>query len=396
MKVKQNNLKQSGRSMVEMLGVLAIVGVLSIGGVVGYSHAIDKKSANEILNNVSLGYVIAHTQYFNKNAINLSELSSKSGISNTISGGILEAGMNGFYIQVNDVSQSVCDILKTTQYGTMMSVNDLYLGESSECSQDNIVYFVFKMNSGWCANFDAQGNCCDDNGRCCPLDKPLLNASGECVSCDGAINIDLGDNIAMCSRCENRSVLQGTTQCSKKCVEGEFRQNNGVCRTCDNLKATGSYIENVPENVERVFGCETAMISDYYGGIYAVDCEANVQSVGLAGHIDTCNRCENRMIVYNNYCAKICPDGEFYPYHGECVNCDNVGSWWLDDSPQNRAMVREKVLACPKMLLMDAAGFQATHCDHTTKSVDVTGATHTCAKCPNRRLEGNRCVLIEE
>ena len=31
--------EQTGRSMVEMLGVLAIIGVLSVGGIAGYSKA---------------------------------------------------------------------------------------------------------------------------------------------------------------------------------------------------------------------------------------------------------------------------------------------------------------------------------------------------------------------
>ena len=36
--------EQSGRSMVEMLGVLAIIGVLSVGGISGYSKAMDQLS----------------------------------------------------------------------------------------------------------------------------------------------------------------------------------------------------------------------------------------------------------------------------------------------------------------------------------------------------------------
>lgn len=40
---------QSGRSMVEMLGVLAIIGVLSIGGVVGYRLAMERYIINSIL-----------------------------------------------------------------------------------------------------------------------------------------------------------------------------------------------------------------------------------------------------------------------------------------------------------------------------------------------------------
>lgn len=37
-----SNINQKGRSMVEMLGVLAIIGVLSVGGISGYSKAMAK------------------------------------------------------------------------------------------------------------------------------------------------------------------------------------------------------------------------------------------------------------------------------------------------------------------------------------------------------------------
>ncbi len=40
---------ETGRSMVEMLGVLAIIGVLSIGGIAGYTTAMNRYRANEIL-----------------------------------------------------------------------------------------------------------------------------------------------------------------------------------------------------------------------------------------------------------------------------------------------------------------------------------------------------------
>ena len=40
---------QSGRSMVEMLGVLAIVGVLSVGAIAGYSKAMEKYRLNKTL-----------------------------------------------------------------------------------------------------------------------------------------------------------------------------------------------------------------------------------------------------------------------------------------------------------------------------------------------------------
>jgi len=52
---------QKGRSMVEILCVLAIVGVLSVGGIAGYNVAINHYRANKILNMASKLAVIAQT-----------------------------------------------------------------------------------------------------------------------------------------------------------------------------------------------------------------------------------------------------------------------------------------------------------------------------------------------
>ena len=51
LKIKNN---ESGRSMIEMLGVLAIIGVLSVGGIAGYSKAMMKYRINKTIEQVSL------------------------------------------------------------------------------------------------------------------------------------------------------------------------------------------------------------------------------------------------------------------------------------------------------------------------------------------------------
>ena len=53
---------QQGRSMIEMLGVLAIIGVLSIGGLAGYTMAMNRHKANNILDFAQKCGVIAQTQ----------------------------------------------------------------------------------------------------------------------------------------------------------------------------------------------------------------------------------------------------------------------------------------------------------------------------------------------
>ena len=52
---------QSGRSMVEMLGVLAVIGVLSVGGIYGYRYAMDQYKFNKyvkLLDTVAMSVAI--------------------------------------------------------------------------------------------------------------------------------------------------------------------------------------------------------------------------------------------------------------------------------------------------------------------------------------------------
>lgn len=60
---------QSSRSMIEMLGVLAIIGVLSVGGIAGYSKAMERYRVNETINQIS--YIVQNTRDLFKTQPNL-------------------------------------------------------------------------------------------------------------------------------------------------------------------------------------------------------------------------------------------------------------------------------------------------------------------------------------
>ena len=45
---------ENGRSMIEMLGVLAIIGVLSVGGIAGYSKAMSKYRTNKMIDQATM------------------------------------------------------------------------------------------------------------------------------------------------------------------------------------------------------------------------------------------------------------------------------------------------------------------------------------------------------
>ncbi len=64
--VRRHDLSgQKGRSMIEMLGVLAIIGILSIGGLAGYSKAIEHYRINETINQIT--HIVTNTRDLFKN-----------------------------------------------------------------------------------------------------------------------------------------------------------------------------------------------------------------------------------------------------------------------------------------------------------------------------------------
>lgn len=88
---------QDGRSMVEMLGVLAIIGILSIGGIAGFNMAMRKHRTNEFVDAINKLFVIIQSEGLNPQdteiAISYEEAFGKTpqeGLPNVI-------GENGFF-----------------------------------------------------------------------------------------------------------------------------------------------------------------------------------------------------------------------------------------------------------------------------------------------------------
>ena len=143
---------ESGRSMVEMLGVLAIVGVLSVGGIAGYSKAMNKFKTNKLIEQVNMISTNVRTLYASQKSydgltngaairtgvlpnemvdvaasqvagINVSQ--STSGIVNAFAGqviittgGVKEDGDDGaFIISMDKIPEAACVAIATTEWG---------------------------------------------------------------------------------------------------------------------------------------------------------------------------------------------------------------------------------------------------------------------------------------
>ena len=135
-----NKIEQSGRSMVEMLGVLAIIGVLSVGGISGYSKAMAKFKLTKAQDQLSMLLINIRTAFSgspsyegltNKTAIMLNIVPSDmlpSGLGN--SGGSVINAFSGdvtitatsanqhFTIKFAGLGVETCTSLASSDWGT--------------------------------------------------------------------------------------------------------------------------------------------------------------------------------------------------------------------------------------------------------------------------------------
>jgi len=169
---------QKGRSMIEMLGVLAIIGVLSIGGLLGYRRAVNNHQANVILDDVNrFAFVILERSGLALDAeIDKGDF-KESGIYNLK--GYQSEEAQGFSITVQNVPKGVCEALlpkAVLEYKVGIvtaggSVNDEVIYDTLNtdlCKDTNDIAFYFGDTSGVCNEPDESGYTpCTTNADCC-------------------------------------------------------------------------------------------------------------------------------------------------------------------------------------------------------------------------------------
>ena len=140
---------ENGRSMVEMLGVLAVMGVLSIGGVAGYRYAIDKMNANDIINEVKKRAVTASQQRILGQNVNLSEYGDNGRIKgiHVVTATNDYAGDKGFFaLTVSNVPQRVCDEILKQDWKMPVEtvVGGVVVDDDTTCAEgENEMLFAF-------------------------------------------------------------------------------------------------------------------------------------------------------------------------------------------------------------------------------------------------------------
>ena len=314
----------AGRSMLEMLGVLAIIGVLSVGAVMGFRQAMNRHKANVILNDVSLAFeeLATHETTGPINRYPVTAFTPESG--HTL---YAKRDANGNdSVEVTGVAQGVCEILiqydKTELY---TQISDTAGAKLTACADNQTMVFGLGAGSSGSTDPDpdpgpgpeptdpCEGKTCSGHGTC---------SDGVCTCSDGYTDPDCGtapecnSTIAcaspkVCStdyHCECPTIgtpgVCQTTETQNGClaivnVTGKCGTNgictNGACSECESPKvanADGTACECPAKGVN----CKTQN---------GLTCECDLCEEGFeknaAGECVEANPCGEGQVSVRNY-----------------------------------------------------------------------------------------------
>ena len=433
-----NNDSELGRSLTEMLGTLAIMGILTIGGIAGFNYAMDKSKANDILDGINKRAIALSTYTLLGTNITASSLSAEFPNKIGDSTVAVAAEGDGFNLTVSGVSDSVCD--KVLDTGLKMA-SKISLGETMvwngsaksdhACAEENTITFAFNaaldntMTCGYCQH--TENNTCVADETCdngCPGNKPLRINDGSCWECDSPFVFRA--DAAECAKCSERKMQNGgcimkecpegqlqtsgghcrncsegeplvtdatecakcperkmvNWKCAKICPEGQFINSDGYCKSCSNSNP-------IVADATECATCSNRYMTTTYG--YCASCSD--YSVYTADATE-CAKCSNH-VMYDGKCAPICLEGQLRIKIGYCKNCSS--SEPLEADVTECAKCSERKMQNGVCIMKECPEGQFQTRDGHCRKCDFPFAIDTdaaeCAKCPNREMQGNECVL---
>ncbi len=368
---------ESGRSMVEMLGVLAIMGILSIGGIAGYTYAMNKLRANNTITYVNMLAIAGSQQAaLGRDELTLGEFPAKTTDGYDADIYRLTDEPRYFDIDIAGVPRAVCTniLALTTHWRGLDSVwvND----NQTTCEQDeNLMSFIFSETLG-----------SDENGgsRC--------TQDSECSGCQTCVRGFCTDTDAACSG-NTPYCVNGTCQ---GCHAGEFQDTKGKCYPCSGDTIIGSVD---PSECDKCKGQRFSTLSyqrcvpcTYPGSLYLnkndIDkarCNSCAKRYWMRyGSSEiTCNYCDGMITSENDeqVCQGHCPAGQVWSGN-KCVSCDSTDAILFGVSRESCRTI------CAGVRFPEITFAQCTRCDAPLARQSTQA---DCAACPNNYWRNDFC-----
>ena len=311
---------QSGRSMVEMLGTLAIMGVLTIGGIAGYRYAINKNRSNELIHFLYQTTVLTKAQSL-QGRLKQSDIQSiiDQVDSNYVATAVMCSSSGSddlrYTIHVSDVSKGVCDIIMRNvddSYKLGLRAINVHVGSencaigSVDCSDEkNAIAFIFEPDDIVRCEGD---NCSDSTGYECFSDEYRCNGNRieSCLNGSWVSDLDCG---------------------SDACIEGS---SEVYCESSDSSSSDGCYSDENRCNGDVIESCVSgqweAIETCSSGNMCVQDSWYAYCGGGNPCPSDGWCDCSGSQPIY-------CTGGFWIPGDGYCESsCDSGSSWYSDSS----------------------------------------------------------------
>ena len=209
--LKSEKISQVGRSMVEILGVLAVMSILTIGSTIAIRLGLITQKANAIIADANLAYISAHINAVCQTQRQSVNFETKSGKN------VQTACIDGIYFAfVSNIPQNVCEkiqLLSSSQSFSVYNENDMMA--LSECKQDNNLAFTFSEKT-FCGGTVCGSECCSSNQSC---------QNDSCITCPTMV--PEGACKAEVSGCPTLKRLVGET-----CADGKICSTSLNCESC--------------------------------------------------------------------------------------------------------------------------------------------------------------------
>ena len=451
--IQKNSKKlffETGRTMMEMLSALAVVGILSTTAIFGYRYGMIKYIANETINELNLRVhdisldmdKLIENNYVGDIQMGMGPVTR---MGYPIIAQTSSQYMDYFIVFLKNVPSDVCRELLLRRWKVPYSIFveiDEYTDDTSICYQNDKVEIIYEFQKDLLSKEEIEnenrhetqrcahsnhckcGTCNPDNGVCegCPAGEQCVKSFEDprwfmCCRFDSVVSG------VCCNEIKEGQCCTSGGQCCPK--EKPLRDRNGGCHACDELRNVdvGSHPEycsvcpkrylagGYPDRnycslcgVEGTMVADKPLVWDTQTSCYSCDYQDNgsLGQIGIKDDYLCENVCPNRIFLSPNSskrCTLPCPtDKPLRADYGNnsCKTCDieaAISTTFLTEPCSTICPNREEkngyciLKDCPAdKPLKDRNGGCHT-CDEL-KNVDVGSHPEYCSVCPKRYLAG--------
>ncbi len=276
---------ESGRSLVEMLGTLAIMGLIGITGLQGFTYAMKRHRANELLNEANKRAIMVATDLMTgKKPEDISITGFPENSYGTFKAKIEPEGNDKFKMTVAGLEEGTCELLDSLAGGPIRRINckeessaEIFFNNdlsTEERASDYNTPETCQPPFKWCSGLGIAGQCSNKTDCCVGITYDNI-----CYDCDSETG-KLTDNYdSTCQTCADGEITNNYNLC-QTCENGVISDKNNQCQECDSR--TG-IVTNIPDS--PVTSCTITTTND--GICQSGECKENI-----AGK--TCYYADNR------------------------------------------------------------------------------------------------------